>query len=219
MVKPAILSNKDAGGIDSEGKMLNTALKNIRLIRLKAIDDTFVMLWNIPSDVERTHSAMGRRSASYDSRSFSGAWPLMTEASFHAKFAASCKPVFMPWPPAGEWQCAASPARYTRPLLYALASLHATSKNAMSLNSVGSNGPGAGMWVCHFCFKNSGVNSSRVKPFWQKYVRHLVPCKWIHKRNVPEFASRTAWAEWRWKPTRSTSASGTSTSDKRNVCG
>jgi len=42
--------------------------------------------------------------------------PVATKATFHAKFAASCNPVLSPWPPAGLWMCAASPANNTRPL-------------------------------------------------------------------------------------------------------
>ena len=38
-----------------------------------------------------------------------------TAASFQPRFTASPMPVFMPWAPAGEWTCAASPARNTRP--------------------------------------------------------------------------------------------------------
>ncbi len=39
----------------------------------------------------------------------------MTAASFQARLTASCTPVFMPWPEAGLWTWAASPATKQRP--------------------------------------------------------------------------------------------------------
>ena len=66
--------------------------------------------------------APGRRSGAYESRSGAsdeGARPSVTaraaKASFQPRFRASRMPVFMPCAAAGEWVCAASPTRKTRP--------------------------------------------------------------------------------------------------------
>ena len=48
----------------------------------------------------------------------SGARPAAVAPSFQPRFTASCRPVFMPWAPAGEWVCAASPASSIRPARY-----------------------------------------------------------------------------------------------------
>ena len=64
----------------------------------------------------RVASATGWRSAWYDSSSSGLPTPCCTSASFHARLNASWIPMFMPWPPAGLWMWAASPARNTRPV-------------------------------------------------------------------------------------------------------
>ena len=44
-------------------------------------------------------------------------YPLRSSVTMHdANSAASEIPIFIPRPPIGEWQCAASPARNTRPM-------------------------------------------------------------------------------------------------------
>ena len=69
--------------------------------------------------------------------------PSATRASFQARLLASIIPVFRPWPPAGEWMCAASPANSTRPRRYVVVDLSWQRKHASHPGSETRRGHGA----------------------------------------------------------------------------
>ena len=87
--------------------------KEEKRIPLAALESTpgEVMPAKTASVLVKMRLPTGCLSSEYVSRRPGEAQPWTAMASFHARFWESAKPRFMPCPPAGEWQCAASPAR------------------------------------------------------------------------------------------------------------
>mmetsp|Transcript_19010 Transcript_19010/g.38525 ORF Transcript_19010/g.38525 Transcript_19010/m.38525 type:complete len:211 (-) Transcript_19010:576-1208(-) len=179
--RPNTLSRAVGGGKDPSGATRRTVRTRRFRRTLRRGDDADVVFEKNRSVVRRTQSAMGRRSDWYVERrcrsSGSSDWSLppptppsplllarrsMTAASFHARLAASCSPVFIPCAPAGLWQCAASPARWTLPpgLLYRDTSRQLTLyRFGLSNFSISQRNP-PGILLFHLARRNSSVQSA-----------------------------------------------------------